>query len=79
MNYTERRIVESYTGLFEGLSTLSKMELIKKLSRSLTIENNTKEDDFYKSYGAFPSEKSAEEIIKDIKDSRKFRNKEIKF
>lgn len=38
-----------------------------------------KERDFYKSFGAFASDKSAEEIIKDIKKSRTFRKKNLKF
>ena len=38
-----------------------------------------KESAFYKSFGAFDSNKSAEEIIANIKSSRKFRKKELKF
>ncbi len=79
MSYTDRHIVETYSGLFEGLSFLSKIELIESLSRSLKTEKSTKESNFYKSFGAFSSEKTAEEIIADIKSSRKFRNQEIKF
>jgi len=79
MNYIERRIVESYTVLFEGLSSKSKLFLIERLSKSLQTEQKSKEEEFYSSFGAFPSEKSAEEIIKDIKANRKFMEKEIKF
>ncbi len=79
MSYTDRHIVETYSGLFEGLSFLSKIELIESLSRSLKTEKSTQESNFYKSFGAFSSEKTAEEIIADIKSSRKFRNQEIKF
>ncbi len=78
MNYTDKHIVETYSGLFEGLSSLSKIELIESLSKSLKIEKTTTDTKFYKSFGAFSSKKSAEEIIADIKSSRKFRNKEIK-
>jgi len=79
MNFTDRHIVETYSDLFEGLSSLNKIELIESLSKSLKKEKVTKENSFYKSFGAFATEKSAEEIIADIKSSRKFRNKEIKF
>ncbi|HOZ78934.1 MAG TPA: hypothetical protein PLY34_13150 [Ferruginibacter sp.] len=79
MSYTDRHIVETYSDLFEGLSSLSKIELIESLTKSLKTENTKKDSKFYKSFGAFASEKSAEEIITDIKSSRKFRNKEIKF
>lgn len=78
MSYTDRYIVETYAGLFEGLSSLSKIELIESLSKSLKLDNTKKDKKFYKSFGAFSSEKSAEEIIADIKMSRKFRRKEIK-
>ena len=79
MSYTDRHIVEAYSILFEGLSSLSKMELIEKLSKSLKKEKVAKESSFFKSFGAFASEKTAEEINKDLKSSRKFKNKEIKF
>jgi len=78
MSYTDRIIVETYSGLFEGLSSLNKIELIESLSKSLKTELTTKENTFYKSFGAFSTDKSAEEIIADIRLSRKFRSKEIK-
>jgi len=79
MSYTHRHIVETYSGLFEGLNSLSKIELIESLSKSLKKEKTTKDNKFYKSFGAFSSDKSAEEIIDDIKSSRIFRDKEISF
>ncbi len=79
MSYTEKRIVELYSGLFEGLSSSSKTGLIESLTKSLKTDAKKKERDFYKSFGAFASDKSAEEIIKDIKKSRTFRKKNLKF
>jgi len=79
MTYTDRHIVDTYAGLFEGLNAISKIELIESLSKSLKTEKKTKENLFYKSFGAFSSNKSAEDIIKDLKASRKFRKKEIDF
>ncbi len=79
MTFTDRHIVETYAGLFEGLSSTSKIELIESLSKSLKTEKTSKENSFYKSFGAFASNKSAEEIIEGIKLSRNFRKKEIKF
>ncbi len=79
MSYAERQIVKSYSGLFEGLSASSKMVLIEQLSKSLKTEKKVKDEAFYKSFGTFGSEASPEEIIKEIKASRRFRNKEIKF
>ena len=77
MTYTDKHIVETYSGLFEGLSTMNKIELIESLSKSLKTEAKTKEEIFFKSFGAFSSEKSAEDVIAEIKSSRKFRTKEI--
>jgi len=79
MTFTDKHIVETYSGLLEGLNSESKTELIESLSKSIKTEKKNKETDFYKSFGAFTSEKSAEEIIAEIKSSRKFRNKEINF
>lgn len=79
MSYTERHIVETYSGLFEGLSPLSKIELIESLSKSLKINKSSTDNRFYKSFGTFSSKKTAEEIIADIKGGLKFRKKDIKF
>jgi hypothetical protein len=78
MNYIEKNIVSTYSIMFEGLSSISKIELIEKLKLSLKKEKSTSENDFYSSFGAFGSNKNPEEIINEIKLSRKFKNKEIK-
>ena len=49
MSYTDKHIVETYSGLFEGLSSISKIELIENLSKSLKTEKKVREDNFYKS------------------------------
>jgi hypothetical protein len=79
MSYTEKHIIETYSMLFNGLSSLSKIKLIESLTKSLKKEKIAKTDTFYKSFGAFSNEKTPEEIIIDIKSSRKFKNKEISF
>lgn len=79
MTLTERHIIETYSKLFEGLNPLTKIELIKKLTKSLKKEMKSKENDFYKSFGAFESDKSAEEMINEIRESRKFRTKDLNF
>jgi len=53
--------------------------LIESLSKSLKTEKENVEISFYKAFGAFASDKEAEEIIEEIKSSRTFRNKEIEF
>ncbi len=78
MDYTDKQIVETYANMFEGLSSSIKVELIERLSKSLKVETATKDEVFYKSFGAFASEKSAEEIIKDLRSARKFKQRKTK-
>jgi hypothetical protein len=77
MSHSDKNVVEAFAELFEGLNATSKLELIESLSKSIRAESSKKEEDFYKSFGAFASEKSAEEIINEIKTSRNFRNKNL--
>lgn len=78
MTATDKNILETYSNLFEGLSSINKIELIERLTKSLKV-NTSKKTTFYKSFGAFSSNKSAEEIVAEIKANRKFKNKDIKF
>ncbi len=79
MSYTERHIVETFSHLFSGLSAESKRELIESLSKSIQDETKSKETKFYNSFGAFGSDLSAKDIIKNIKGNRSFSSREIKF
>jgi hypothetical protein len=79
MTYTEKQLIETYSNLFESLSSLGKIELIENLSKSLKKGKKIRDKKFFKSFGAFSSEKSAEEIIAEIKEDRRFNSKEIKF
>lgn len=79
MTFTEKHLIETYTDLFKGLSSSSKMELIESLSKLIISDHDTIEDQFYNSFGAFSSQQSAEELITDIKSNRNFRNKKIEF
>jgi hypothetical protein len=42
MSYTDKKIAASCTGLFEGLSTGNKIDLIETLSKSLKRDKKTK-------------------------------------
>lgn len=77
MSYAEENIINTYTKILSRLSSVDRITLINRLNLSLKHDKNT--DDFFNSFGAFPTEKTAEEIITDIKSSRKFRNKELTF
>jgi len=54
------------------LSKENKIRLIAKLSNTIVDDVVEKEDVVYRFFGAFKSEKSAEEIIKEIQGSRNF-------
>ena len=63
-------IVDGYVGLLDYLSTNNKLDLISKLTDSVKSDLIEKKSSFKKSFGAFESKKSAEEIIEEIRDSR---------
>jgi hypothetical protein len=69
-------ILDSYIGLLNHLSLTSKLDLISKLKELTKTDIKTNNSKFKDSFGAFESDKSAEEIIEDIKKSRVF-NRQI--
>jgi hypothetical protein len=79
MTVVAKNIVNTYSRLFEGLDPFTKTELLKRLTKSLKKEQNGTDKAFYASFGAFPDEKPAEEIIEDIRASRMSREKDLKF
>jgi uncharacterized membrane-anchored protein YhcB (DUF1043 family) len=78
MTITEKYIIKTYSNLFEHLSRSSQNKLINKLTKSLTIRDKNKENDFFESFGAFGSDQSAEEINKQLKENRRFKSKDFK-
>ena len=79
MTHAERHIVETYSELFESLSSVGKQELLERLVKSINKDRESNEEDFFSSFGAFASEKPAEEIVKDIRGSRKFKTRDLNF
>jgi len=65
-------LIDNYYGLLSSLSKENKIKLIAKLSDSIIEETTENENLVDKFFGAFESEKSAEELIKEIRDSRTF-------
>ena len=77
MKFTSNTIlIDNYFGLLSSLSRENKIKLIAKLSNSIVDDVADKGDVVDRFYGAFKSDKSAEEIIKEIRDSRTF-NREL--
>lgn len=67
--------IESYFGLIKNLSPEIKLDLIEKLSKTLK-SNLTKDKHKYKSaFGAWKSDKTADEIISELREKRSFNRK----
>ena len=79
MTHTNKHLIDAYVSLFEGLSATSKLELIENLAQSLQRDKSDQEARFYQSFGAFGSDKTAEEIAADIRARRQFCQKDITF
>lgn len=68
-------IVDGYIGILDNLSVNDKLDLISKLSNSIKTDLQKKKSLFKESFGAFISDKSAEEQIEEIRSSRVFTRK----
>ena len=66
-------LIDSYYALLKRLSHKVRVELIARLSDSLQLEDKRDGGDFFSLFGAYQSEKTADEIIRDLKDSRTFK------
>jgi hypothetical protein len=67
MEYEERNMIDIYASVFNSLSVFSKIELMERLLKSLKNENTNEE-----LTGEFIPEKTAEQIIEEIRESRNF-------
>ena len=68
MHYTERNMIESYSAVLSNWSFSSKLELIERLLNSLKTEPK----EINLTTNEFIPEKSAEQIIAEIRNSRCF-------
>jgi hypothetical protein len=66
------KLIEGYLRLLENLSPGSKRDLISKLTVSVNSDTAEKKKLFRKSFGAWQSKKTAEQIISEIRSSRNF-------
>ena len=63
------KIIQGYLSLLKNLDASNKLDLISKLTLSLKTEKK-ENNNFYKSFGAWETEESAEELIEIIRKSR---------
>lgn len=65
-------LADYYFGFLKNLNSESKLDLISKLSQSLREERRTKNISLKSLFGAYETDETAEEIIKEIRESRVF-------
>jgi len=68
--YTNTVVIDGYVRLLNSLSSNNKLDLISRLTDSVKTDLKEKKSFFKRSFGAFDSSKSAEEIIEEIRGSR---------
>lgn len=68
-------LVEGYLRLLENLSPGSKLDLIAKLSQSVKTDIAGQKSRFFKAFGAWESDKSAEQLVEELKTARKFKRR----
>ena len=66
INYTEIDVIESYSAVFNSLSFPSKIELMERLLKSL----KTEQEETALQANEFIPEKTAEQIITELRESR---------
>lgn len=69
---SDNTFIEGYVKLLEGLSPANKLDLIVRLTASVKSDIENKKSSFEASFGAWQSDKTAEEIITEIRNSRTF-------
>lgn len=65
-------LIDGYLQLLDNLSPGNKLDLISKLTLSVKTDITKKKKSFYKAFGAWESNQTADQIIGGIRDSRTF-------
>ena len=66
------KLIDSYAGLLKNLSASNKLDLIARLTQSLKVEMDQKKSNFYKAFGAWDQDESADELITSLRGARTF-------
>ncbi len=70
-------LIDSYFSVLKNLSPDNKLELIARLSKSMKSPKRVKAGSVQSLYGAFQSDRSADELIYEIKKARSFNRKRL--
>jgi len=63
-------LIDGYIQLLNNLSANNKLDLISKLTESVKANIGEQKNSFYKSFGAWESKQTTDEIISEIRSSR---------
>lgn len=79
MNTTEinTNLIDSYYMLLKNLSQDNKLELIARLSKSMTTTKKTKDNSWKSLFGALILDQSADEFVEGLKKDRNFIRKSV--
>jgi len=66
------KLIDSYLSLLKNMSAQNKLDLISKLTNTVKIDVAQEKTAFYKAFGGWDKNESAEELIETIKESRTF-------
>jgi hypothetical protein len=75
--HNEKNVVHAFKTIADTLDYAKKKALVDYLVKSLEKERQSKEKELYRLYGAWKSDKSAEEIIDEIQISRNSGNTRV--
>lgn len=63
---TNTKLIDSYISLLKNMSAQNKLELISKLTSTVKKDLVKDKDDFYKAFGGWDENESAEDLIESI-------------
>jgi hypothetical protein len=75
--HTNINLVDSYYMLLKNLSPNNKLELISRLSKSMTTDKQTKDKSWKSLFGALTLDQSADDFVDELKKDRKFIRKTV--
>ena len=66
------KLIDSYIGLLKNMSSQNKLEFMLRLTETVETDIVAEQAMFYKAFGGWDENESADELIRTIKDSRTF-------
>lgn len=66
------KLIDSYISLLKNMSAQNKLDLISKLTNTVKTDLEQEKTDFYKAFGGWDENESAEDLIETIRGSRTF-------